>query len=92
MFRIQKARLVWPLVKPAPFGTPYSFADIRSTHLDEGIAVMMPTPVFRVADEHWPVLLGNQYIYQLGPFITDALGVRHFFSFVKSNSIQLISD
>ncbi|XP_057375632.1 vitellogenin-2-like [Daphnia carinata] len=69
---VQKARVAWPMVKPAPFGLPYSFADIRSSYLDEGIAVMMHTPSYRVADEHWPVLLGNRYFYQLGPFTADA--------------------
>ena len=71
----QKARVAWPMIKPAPFGLPYSFADIRSSYLDEGIAVMMHTPSYRVADEHWPVLLGSRFIYQLGPFTADALGV-----------------
>ena len=71
----QKARVAWPMVKPAPFGLPYSFSDIRSSYLEEGIAVMMHTPSFRVADEHWPVFLANRYFYKLGPFSADALSV-----------------
>jgi len=63
------------MVKSAPFGLPYSFADIRSTHLDEGIAVMMHTPSYRVAGEQWPVYLANRYYYQLGPFSSEALSV-----------------
>ena len=64
------------MVKPAPFGLPYSFADIRSSYLDEGIAVMMHTPSYRVFDEHWPVYMANRYYYQLGPFSADAGSVR----------------
>ena len=64
------------MVKPAPFGLPYSFADIRSSYLDEGIAVMMHTPSYRVFDEHWPVYMANRYYYQLGPFSADAGSVK----------------
>ena len=70
--RIEKASVALPMLKPVPFGLPYSFADIRSSYLDEGIAVMMHTPSFRVADEHWPVYLANRYYYQFGPFSADA--------------------
>lgn len=69
---IKKANVAWPMVKPAPFGLPYSFADIRSSHMEEGVAVMMYTPNFRIADEHWPVFLANRYYYQLGPFSAEA--------------------
>jgi hypothetical protein len=87
--RIQKATVAWPMVKPAPFGLPYSFADIRSSYLDEGIAVMMYTPSYRVSDEHWPVYMANRYYYQLGPFSADAGTVRNNF-YPVSNDVQLI--
>ncbi|KZR96547.1 Uncharacterized protein APZ42_009054, partial [Daphnia magna] len=53
-------------------GLPYSFADIRSSHMEEGVAVMMYTPNFRIADERWPVFLANRFYYQLGPFSAEA--------------------
>jgi hypothetical protein len=73
--RIKKAKVAWPMLKSAPFGLPYSFADIRSSHLDEGIAVMMHTPSYRIATEQWPVYLASRYYYQLGPFSSEALSV-----------------
>ncbi len=65
--RARKATLVAPLVKPCPFGLPYSFHDIQSSSLDEGIAVMMHTVSMRDSDQQFPVYLSNVYFYQLGP-------------------------
>ena len=65
------------MVKPAPFGLPFSFADIRSSHLDEGISVMMHTVTMRDSDQSWPVYLANRYYYQLGPLAREPLGVRN---------------
>ena len=62
------------MVKPAPFGLPYSFHDIRSSYLDEGLAVNMDTCI-RVADQHWPVVLASRYFYQFGPFTSEPLTV-----------------
>ena len=64
------------MVKPAPFGLPFSFADIRSSHLDEGISVMMHTVSMCDSDQSWPVYLANRYYYQLGPLAREPLGVR----------------
>ena len=69
---------MWPLVKPAPFGTPFSFSDIRSSHLDEGISVMMYTDVVRDADQQWPVYMANRYYYELGPLNRIPLSVSGY--------------
>lgn len=82
------------MVKPAPFGLPYSFADIRSTHMEEGVAVMMYSPNFRIADEHWPVFLANRYYYQLGPFSAEAGSVRKthiIFNVLRSDENSFIT-
>jgi len=73
--RSEKASIAWSMVKPAPFGLPYSFHDIRSSYLDEGLAVNMDTSNIRVADEHWPVVLASRYFYQFGPFTSEPLTV-----------------
>ena len=65
--RAKKASIVAPLVKPCTFGLPYSFHDIQSSSLAEGIAVMMPTIWMRDTDQSWPVYLSNSYFYALGP-------------------------
>ena len=65
--RAKKANIVAPLVKPCTFGLPYSFHDIQSSSLAEGIAVMMHTVWMRDTDQSWPVYLSNSYFYQLGP-------------------------
>ena len=71
----QKGRAVLLLVKPAPFGLPYSFADIRSSHMDEGISVMMHTISYRDSDQSWPVYLANVYHYRVGPLNNEPFGV-----------------
>ena len=75
-FSAEKANIAWPMVKPAPFGLPFSFADIRSSHLDEGISVMMHTVSMRDPDQSWPVYLANRYYY---PLAREPLGVRNNF-------------
>jgi len=71
----EKARVALALAKPAPFGVPYSWSLIQSSVIKEGINVMMQTPMWRISDEHWPVLLGRRYHYHLGPFASSPLQV-----------------
>ena len=63
-------------VKPSPFGLPYSFHDIQSSSLEEGIAVMMPTIWMRDTDQSWPVYSSNSYFYALGPLNRETFTVR----------------
>ncbi|KAI9554120.1 hypothetical protein GHT06_019392 [Daphnia sinensis] len=72
---IKKATIAWPMVKPASIDQSYFFPDIRSCYLDEGIAVMIHNPTYRVSDEQWPVFMASRYFYQLGPFSAEALSV-----------------
>lgn len=74
-FRKKKAQIVLPIVKSDVFGLPFSFADIRSAHLEEGITSMMQTISMRDTTQKWPVYLAHRYIYQLGPLPRVPLSV-----------------
>ena len=67
--------MVLPITKPHPFGLPFSFADIQSSHLDEGITSLMYTISMRDATQKWPVYLAHRYSYQLGPLPRSPLSV-----------------
>lgn len=72
---MEKANHALELTKPAPSGLPYSFFDIRSSHMEQGFGIDMDTVNFRVADEQWPVFLCKRYSFQFGPFISHPLKV-----------------
>ncbi|KAK4007450.1 hypothetical protein OUZ56_012607 [Daphnia magna] len=74
-YRIKKATIAWPMVKPASTDQSFFFPDIRSSHLDQGIAVMIHNPTYRVSHEQWPVFMANRYFYQLGPLSAEVLSV-----------------
>lgn len=76
-FRSKKASVNLLTVKPSPFGIPYSFYDIQSSSLDEGIAVMMPTISIRDSTQKFPVYLSNVYFYQLGPLNREPFTVSN---------------
>lgn len=64
------------MVKPASYGLTFSLGDIQSSHLDEGITVLMHTVSLRDTDHSWPVYFANRYNYQLGPLNREPLSVR----------------
>ena len=63
------------MIQPSPFGLPYSFYDIQSSSLEEGIVVMTSTIWMRDTDQNWPVYLSNSYFYALGPLNRETFTV-----------------
>lgn len=72
---MKKANIVLPIAKADVAGLPFSFVDIRSHRLDEGITSMMHTISLRDSNQHWPVYLAHRYSYQLGPLPRAPLSV-----------------
>lgn len=73
--RGQKARVALPSSKPCKLGLTYSFADIQSSHLDEGISVLMTTISIRDSDTSFPAYFSNSYYYALGPLNREPFSV-----------------
>ena len=48
---------------------------MKASYLPEGLGVLQHTPMWRVADEKWPVAFGNRWMYQMGPFASNPLEV-----------------
>lgn len=89
MYRAEKARIALANAKPAPFGWPYSWSDIRSSYLmEEDMSVMMHSPMWRISDEQWPVAMGNSYFYQLGPFTSTPLQASDLFLFHRRRQCE----
>ena len=87
---VKKANVAWPLVKIVPFGQPFSYGDIRSSRLDEGITVMMRTISLRDPDQSFSAYFSNAYYYELGPLTREPLTVMNnliFFNFYESIKI-----
>lgn len=83
-FRSKKANIVLPITKPHPFGLPFSFADIQSSHLDEGITAMMTTISMRDTAQNLPVYLAQRFAYQIVPLPRVPLSVSRKF-YLKKN-------
>ena len=66
-FSAKKASALLLMIQSSPFGLRYSFYDIQSSSLEEGIAVMTSTIWMRDTDQNWPVYSSNSYFYALGP-------------------------
>ena len=73
--RIEKARIALLMAKPSSFGVYSSFANTRSSHLDNDITVIMKTISLRHSDQSLPVYLNHRYYHQLGPFKRKPLSV-----------------
>lgn len=89
-YRIKKATIAWPMVKPASTDQSFFFPDIRSSHLDQGIAVMIHNPTYRVSHEQWPVFMANRYFYQLGPLSAEVLSVSPNNNFKIVHSLKFL--
>jgi hypothetical protein len=78
--RVKKANIVLPIAKADVAGLPFSFVDISSDRLDEGITSMMHTVSLRDSNQQWPVYFAHRYSYQLGPLPRAPLSVIHILS------------
>ena len=88
-FRSKKANIVLPITKPHPFGLPFSFADIQSSHLDEGITAMMTTISMRDTAQNLPVYLAQRFAYQIVPLPRVPLSVSRKFYLKKKYTFSL---
>ncbi|XP_046638923.1 vitellogenin-like [Daphnia pulicaria] len=73
-----KATIAICLAKPGSTQPtmPFSFGDIQSSHMTEGIAVMMRTITHRDPDQPFAAYLSNSYYYQLGPLAKEVLTIN----------------
>jgi hypothetical protein len=78
-----------PITKPHPFGLPFSFADIQSSHLDEGITTMMTTISMRDTAQNLPVYLAQRFAYQIVPLPRVPLSVSRKFYLKKIYTFSL---
>ena len=78
-----------PITKPHPFGLPFSFADIQSSHLDEGITAMMTTISMRDTAQNLPVYLAQRFAYQIVPLPRVPLSVSRKFYLKKKYTFSL---
>jgi hypothetical protein len=72
---VKKANIVLPIAKADVAGLSFSFVNIYSDRLDEGITSMMHTVSLRDSNQPWPVYLANRFSYQLGPLPRAPLSV-----------------
>lgn len=71
----EKARGAVALAKPHTYGMPYSGSRIYSSTMKEGISAMTHTPMWRISEEHWPVLLGYRLHNRVGPFTSTPIQI-----------------